>query len=158
MSQPAPSRSSSSHALPRAEPEPSSGRIHQVSVPAAGDAPFEDFELARCVAEIGSRAEVWRDGRLLAWVLMPDHWHGLVQVGPLDTLPTAIARMRSLTTRGARRRDPTLRRLWTGHMAETALGEEVDAAEAARRLVAQPLRRGLVQRLGDYAFWDAVWL
>jgi putative transposase len=28
----------------------------------------------------------------------------------------------------------------------------------ARYIVANPLRAGLVERLGDYPHWDAVWL
>jgi len=28
----------------------------------------------------------------------------------------------------------------------------------ARYIVANPLRAGLVERLGDYPLWDAVWL
>jgi hypothetical protein len=29
---------------------------------------------------------------------------------------------------------------------------------AARYLVANPLRPGLVERIGDYPYWNAVWL
>ena len=138
---------------------PAAGRIHQVRLPAAQQrGVFGDFELARCVAEVGSRREVWRDGRLLAWVLMPDHWHGLVEVGPLDSLDTALARMRSLTARAARRAQPELSRLWARAYEVRALAGDEDPAHAARRMVAHPLRAGLVQRIGDYAFWDAVWL
>ncbi|MBB5859537.1 hypothetical protein GGR69_001194 [Xanthomonas arboricola] len=28
----------------------------------------------------------------------------------------------------------------------------------ARYLIANPLRAGLVARVGDYPFWDAIWL
>jgi putative transposase len=138
---------------------PAEGRIHLVSLTAAGQrSVFDDFELARCVAEVGSRREIWRDGRLLAWVLMPDCWHGLVEVGPLDSLDTALARMRSLTARAARRAQPDLSRLWARVYEMRALAGDEDPAHAARRMVAHPLRAGLVQKLGDYAFWDAVWL
>lgn len=135
------------------------GAIHQVTLPAArGRAPFGDFEVARCVAEVGSRREVWRDGRLLAWVLLPDRWQGLVEVGPLDSLPTAVARLKSLTARAVRRVQPDTGRLWGSAYEVRPLGADEDVTDVARRLVARPLRTGLVEKLGDYAFWDAVWL
>jgi putative transposase len=142
----------------RPTPDPEPARIHQIRIAAADPASFGDFERARCVAEIGSRAELWRDGQLLAWVLMPDHWQGLVQIGALDSLPTAVARLKSLTTRAVRRSEPDTVRLWRHAYRERQLGEHEDVTDAARRMVARPLRAGLVQRLGDYAFWDAVWL
>ena len=30
--------------------------------------------------------------------------------------------------------------------------------DVARYIVANPLRAGLVERVGDYPYWDAVWL
>ncbi|MEQ7866160.1 transposase, partial [Xanthomonas sp. WHRI 8393] len=33
-----------------------------------------------------------------------------------------------------------------------------DLRLAARYLIANPLRAGLVERVGDYPFWDAIWL
>jgi putative transposase len=36
--------------------------------------------------------------------------------------------------------------------------KEDDLVGLARYLVANPLRAGLVQRIGEYPHWDAVWL
>jgi putative transposase len=38
------------------------------------------------------------------------------------------------------------------------LRHEDDLAKLPRYIVANPLRAGLVERVGDYSHWDAVWL
>ncbi|GBH14379.1 REP element-mobilizing transposase RayT [Pseudomonas syringae pv. actinidiae] len=35
---------------------------------------------------------------------------------------------------------------------------EQDMAGLARYIVANPLRAGLVKKLGDYPLWDAIWV
>lgn len=146
-------------AAQRHEPLAAPSRIHLVTLQAAHRlSPFGDFEVARCVAEVGSARAVWRDGRLLAWVLMPDHWLGLVEVGALDSLTTAVARMKQRTTRAVHRQQAATGKLWEGVFEERALAVDEDVTEAARRMVARPLRAGLVQKIGDYPFWDAIWV
>jgi hypothetical protein len=36
--------------------------------------------------------------------------------------------------------------------------KDQDLQVAARYIVANPLRAGLVKRVGDYPLWDAIWL
>jgi putative transposase len=139
--------------------QPAPSRIHLVTLQAAHrQTPFGDFEVARCVAEVGTARTVWRDGRLLAWVLMPDHWLGLVEVGALDSLATAVTRMKTRTTRAVHRQQTATGKLWDGAYEERTLAPDEDVTDAARRLVARPLRAGLVQKIGDYPFWDAIWM
>jgi hypothetical protein len=38
------------------------------------------------------------------------------------------------------------------------LRQDEDVARVARYVVANPLRAGLVKRIGDYPLWDAAWL
>ncbi|HEY8327264.1 MAG TPA: transposase [Rhodanobacter sp.] len=42
---------------------------------------FADPAHARVASRVIHAASTWADSRLLAWVLMPDHWHGLSQLG-----------------------------------------------------------------------------
>jgi REP element-mobilizing transposase RayT len=49
-------------------------------------------------------------------------------------------------------------RLWQPGYHDHALRREEDLVATARYLVANPLRAGLVQHIGDYPLWDAVWL
>jgi REP element-mobilizing transposase RayT len=39
-----------------------------------------------------------------------------------------------------------------------ALRQDEDVQGVARYIVANPLRAGLVENIGDYPLWDAIWL
>lgn len=94
---------------------------------------------------------------MLAWVLMPDHWHALVRLGETP-LPTVMQKVNSLTARVANRCVGEFGQVWQSAYHDHALRDEEDVRAAARYLVANPLRAGLVENIGDYPFWDAVWL
>lgn len=115
----------------------------------------------------------WRTGRLLvremkaaqnqglihmlAWVVMPDHFHWLLQLLE-GSLPAAVQRIKSKAAISVNRATGKQGRLWQGGFHETAVRYEKDLVHFARYIVANPLRAGLVKRAGDYALWDAIWL
>jgi REP element-mobilizing transposase RayT len=118
---------------------------------------FTDVALGRLlVAELRSA----QDDALvesLAWVVMPDHLHWLLVLkrGSVSKL------MRRVKGRSARRINVALKcrgRLWQDGYHDRALRREEDILSVARYIVANPLRAGLVARVGDYPLWDAVWL
>ena len=95
---------------------------------------------------------------MLAWVLMPDHLHGVLQLGERDKLDLVVSRLKSASARHANR---VLRRtggIWVKAFHDHALRNDEDLLDAARYVVANPVRAGLVPRVGDYPFWNAVWL
>lgn len=95
---------------------------------------------------------------MLAWVLMPDHIHWLLQLGERDALPTVVARLKSATARATNRMMSRSGAVWARAYHDHALRREEDLLTAARYIVANPLRAGLAKRIGDYPFWNAVWL
>jgi hypothetical protein len=61
----------------------------------------------------------------------------------------------------ARRTNAALQRrgpLWDVGFHDHALRSDESVIHAARYIVANPVRAGLVKRVGDYPFWDAIWL
>ena len=48
---------------------------------------FTDPAAASAMARALVDRRLWTSSRLLAWVLMPDHWHGLVELGAHDYVP-----------------------------------------------------------------------
>lgn len=94
----------------------------------------------------------------LAWVVMPDHVHWLFQLGETMDLSSAIKRFKA---RSALRVNDYLHRqgkLWQKGFYDHALREDEGVQNIARYIVANPLRAGLVQHIGDYPLWDAIWL
>ncbi len=135
------------------------GQIYLLTTVTAGRTRcFDDFHLARLT--IAEMRRLDAEGLLssLAWVLMPDHLHWLVQLGGTaslsDTVKTFKARVgRRLNAAGGHRGS-----VWQKGFHDRALRKDEDLPTAARYIVANPLRAGLVQRIGDYPHWDAIWL
>nr|WP_100547733.1 MULTISPECIES: transposase [unclassified Pseudomonas] len=118
---------------------------------------FSDFTVGRLVVAELKTAQQDGLAESLAWVLMPDHLHWLValQQGSISNL------MRRIKGRSAKRINELTRRqgkLWQDGFHDRALRREEDVLPAARYIVANPLRAGLVNRAGDYPLWDSVWL
>ncbi len=119
---------------------------------------FSDDEAARAVCRIHTATWPWRDASLRAWVLMPDQWQALLTLGERDTLSTLVGRFKALTSRAVEDRHRVNGWLWGRGFSDRLLPAGEDPVQAARHLVALPLRAGLVDRLGDYPYWNAAWL
>ncbi|MDO9623177.1 MAG: transposase [Pseudomonas sp.] len=119
---------------------------------------FSHFPAACSAVRCFDDAALLRESHMLAWVLMPDHVHWLLQLGEADNLGDVIGRLKSASSRHTNR---TLNRtgpLWSKAFHDHALRKEEDLQAVARYIVANPLRAGLVKRIGDYPFWNAIWL
>lgn len=119
---------------------------------------FEDFAAACVAARCFSDADILGDASLLAWVLMPDHVHWLLQLGVADGLDLVVNRLKSASARKVNKVLHRAGALWQAAYHDRALRAEEDLREVARYLVANPIRAGLVKHAGDYPFWNAVWL
>lgn len=88
---------------------------------------------------------------------MPDHVHWLVQLPEGLTLGSLMRRLKGRSALALN--DGTSGgRVWAPAYHDRALRREDDVRAAARYLVANPVRAGIVGRVGDYPLWDAVWL
>ena len=119
---------------------------------------FADHRAAQAACRAFIDPPVLDHSRLLAWVLMPDHAHWLLQLHGGESLAVLVGRLKSASARRANaalgRRSP----VWATGYHDRAVRSEQALSDVARYLVANPLRRGLVERIGDYPYWDAVWL
>lgn len=119
---------------------------------------FDDFSAGCAAAKCFEDVRLLGDARMLAWVLMPDHAHWLLQLGEHDGLSHVINRLKSASARYANRARGTSGVVWAKAFHDHALRDEDDLQDTARYVVANPLRARLVTRLGDYPFWNAIWL
>ncbi|MDD5300207.1 MAG: transposase [Gallionella sp.] len=119
---------------------------------------FENFHAACAASRCFENRAVLGDATMLAWVLMTDHAHWLIELGEHDALSSVVNRIKSAS---ARHMNVALMRngaLWSKGFHDHALRAEDDLPDTARYVVANPLRAGLVNSLGDYPFWNAAWL
>lgn len=118
---------------------------------------FDDTDAARAVARVHRASGPWSASRCLAWVLLPDRWQLLLELAPGDAVERIVQRFKSASARVV---DPRLRIngwLWErGFDAQQV--PQGGERQAARQLVVEPVRAGLAACIGEYPYWDAVWL
>lgn len=119
---------------------------------------FADFECARIAAAILADNRCCLDANVLCWVLMPDHWHGMIELHAGKNLAQCVNRAKSASAIQCNRFLKRRGRFWQKAFHDHALREEEELKDVARYVVANPLRAGLVRSIRDYPFWDAVWL
>ena len=113
---------------------------------------FHDVKKARCVVACMRAAQQRGLAETLAYVLMPDHLHWLMSLGEYHNLSTVVGGVKSTSAHRAGCR------IWQSGFHDHAIRREEDLVKLARYVVANPLRAGLVRKLGDYPHWDVVWL
>ena len=89
---------------------------------------------------------------------MPDHLHWLVQPCEGTSLDGLMRTVKTVSSRRINRKLNRTGRLWQPGYHDHALRREEDLIATARYVVANPLRAGLVQNIGEYPLWDAAWL
>jgi REP element-mobilizing transposase RayT len=119
---------------------------------------FDDVDAARCACRCLTDPRAWRDSMLLAWVLMPDHWHGIFSLGEGQSLSRLVNRLKANSSRAVRRDCGVAEKVWADGFHDHALRSDDDLVDVARYVVLNPFRAGLVRRIGDYPYWNAIWL
>lgn len=117
---------------------------------------FSDFHLGRLV--VNQLRQAHEDGIVhsIAWVVMPDHFHWLVELRR-KTLGELMCRIKSRSCVTVNRASQSASRLWQKGYHDRALRQEDDLKAAARYIIKNPIRAQLTTRIGDYPLWDACW-
>ena len=118
---------------------------------------FRDFALARLMIEQLRYAERTAMVRSMAWVVMPDHLHWLIALEQVS-LSTLMRKVKCRSTCLINKASGRTGRLWQQGFHDRALRREEHVLDVARYIIANPVRAGLVSKVGDYPHWDAVWL
>ena len=88
----------------------------------------------------------------LCFVVMPDHFHWLLDLSGKYSLSQTVGMLKSQTARAIGQS------IWQRGFHDHALREQEDTLQIARYIVANPLRAQLVKSVKDYPYWYAVWL
>jgi putative transposase len=142
------------HRALRAHRVSTPGRAYFVTFVTHGRARrFADDRCAACACRALVDARSWRQSLLLAWVLMPDHWHGLVRLGPGDDLSRLVNRLKSNSSRRVRCETGLDAKLWADGFHDRALRRGEGMMIAVRYIVLNPVRAGLVGCVRGYPYW-----
>lgn len=130
-----------------------SGQIYLVTTVTCGRVRlFADLYLGRLVVRELNES----DAATLAYVVMPDHLHWLLQLRPGSNLSEVVKSIKSRSAFAINRALGTRGRVWQPSFHDHALRKEEDIQAVARYVVCNPLRAGLVRRINDYSLWDAI--
>ncbi len=119
---------------------------------------FANRECALSAAKILTETRLWRNSKLLCWVLMPDHWHGLIQLADEESLSQLMQRVKAVSAKNINFIRNSTDSVWQKCFFDRGLRSEEDIRSVAEYIIANPIRAGLVADIGQYPFWDAWWL
>ncbi len=120
---------------------------------------FHDFLLGQLFCQQIKRNEKQCQCVWLTWVLMPDHFHGLLRLNSSEfSLSEIVGKLKGsssyILNQRMNRRGP----IWQASFYDRALRKNDDRKSMARYIIANPLRKNLVQSIKKYPFWDSVYL
>jgi REP element-mobilizing transposase RayT len=93
--------------------------------------------------------------RSLAWVVMPEHLHWLLELGGAQ-LPVVTQALKSRSARAVNAATGGSGPVWQAGYYDRRIRGEADLLGQARYILENPVRRGLVGRIEDYpAAWCA---
>ena len=119
---------------------------------------FSQLKTGRLIAHEFKDLQETQSANSLAWVVMPDHVHWLMQLEETASLAKVLKRFKGRSTHVVNNYLHRAGPLWQQGFYEHAIRQEEDIKKIARYIVANPLRASLVTKIGDYPLWDAVWL
>ena len=119
---------------------------------------FESFHVGRIIVSAIRVESDRRRAHTLAFVIMPDHVHWLMQLIADYPLRQTVLNIRSRSTKVVNNFLGRSGTIWQDGYHDRALRSDEDVIQVARYIIANPLRAGIVTDIGSYALWDADWI
>ena len=129
------------------------GQVYHVTTTTVSRTPFfADHRAAQAAVHCFEDISLLCDTRMLAWVLMPDHAHWLLELGEDRSLQSLVDVLKSFSARNVNlalgRHGP----IWARGYHDRAMLHEQDIAGVAHYILANPVRSGLTERVDDYPY------
>lgn len=119
---------------------------------------FLNHEAATCFSRQLAISERNTDSNWLAWVLMPDHFHGLLKLNNEASLAEVVKDIKGRSAFVLNKQFHLQGKCWQPAYYDRALRRAQDRRAIARYIIANPLRAKLVSSIGDYPYWNAVYI
>ena len=124
------------------------------SVCMAREKVFANYQNARLAAYVLNSKKLWPDAKCLAWAVMPDHIHMLIELGDKEPLSLVVQRIKSLLAVAINQERNKRQPVWQRGYYDHAIRTDEDVLMAARYIANNPIRAGLVAKIGDYPYWS----
>ncbi|HDS1579791.1 TPA: transposase [Stenotrophomonas maltophilia] len=126
------------------------GSVYSLTTATCGREPFfADAALVAILVETLRFVERRGLSHSLAWVVMPDHLHWLMELRS-GTLPECMSLLKSRSSRLLNQRLQRSGTLWQHGYHDHAVRSDASLHEKAKYILANPLRAGLASALGEY--------
>jgi putative transposase len=119
---------------------------------------FHNFQYARLLINEMTILVAKQEISSIIWVIMPDHLHWLFQLTSDKNLSKVIQILKGRSSRAINRYEKSAGFSWQRGFHDHAIRTEENLLAVSRYIVANPLRAGLVDYVGNYPFWDSVYL
>jgi REP element-mobilizing transposase RayT len=118
---------------------------------------FDSARVAIAVSVLLQEQRTWRNSTPICWVLMPDHLHVLLQLAGDESLSHLVNRLKSVSARAATDAACGFKPVWMRGFHDRAMRNEAECEIAARYVLENPVRAGLVVRAEDYPYRACLW-
>jgi len=133
------------------------GQLYLVTTCTADRIPcFAKEAAARAAWETLTDPSTWPGAHPLVWVLMPDHWHGLLRLTGIESLSIVMARAKAAVRRAAA--VATDEPIWQRSFHDHALRSEVNVIDVGRYVLANPVRAKLAPHWSEWRWRGGEWL
>ena len=119
---------------------------------------FSDFNIARMYINCMRASAIKMHVTIIAWVVMPDHVHLLLQIDGNRTQNEIMKHLKGYSARTLNKTIELVGQLWQESYYDYGLRSEKEVKPLARYIVANPLRAKLVTSINDYPHWDCIYL
>ena len=119
---------------------------------------FDNFNSARIVINEMKSAHDLKIINSIAWVVMPDHLHWLLQLNDNNQLAEIMRKVKGSSAFKINQQLNNEGEVWQRGYYEHQIRNDESLIRTARYIVANPLRANLVTNISSYSHWDAVWL
>ena len=89
---------------------------------------------------------------------MPDHLHWQFQLLDKLTLSETVRRLKGRSSRAMKKNNLYTENVWQKGFFDHQIRNEKYVIRQARYIVANPLRAGIVSYIGDYSYWNCIYL
>ena len=136
-----------------------SNQIYHVTTSTHDRAPLlKTLQCGRAVVTALAREQTVNGISTLAYVVMPDHLHWLFQLPKHANLSRSVNNVKSLSARKINKLLGTSGPVWQRGFFDRGIRSEEDVVGVARYILANPIRAGIIDEVGQYSLWDAIWV